>query len=258
MDTLPFVENINLSNLKRCNQFWENMPDGEQGRICQKCQNTIIDFRKLSQPQIAAVHLRSKQPVCGLYLPNQLKLPPRRIPIKRQNFLKHIVLSAISWCYTITTQAQTTPTEVNTIQVEPDCTTNKTNTAASTNKIAESFIIKGVIRDQNNELLPYVNVYEKNYKIGTTSNFEGEYFLNVTDILDSVNEITLKFTYLGSEPQEFQITRKQFNNSKPYVLDVTLEAGEIIAFYVYEKRPWYKRVGFAVAHPYLYIKNKFL
>lgn len=52
--------------------------------------------------------------------------------------------------------------------------------------------IKGKVTDQNGKPLPFVNIYLENGKIGTTSNENGEYFLNLKE-----NNITIIFQSLG-------------------------------------------------------------
>ncbi|WP_127844574.1 hypothetical protein [Psychroflexus aestuariivivens] len=59
------VTKINLSNLKSCNQVWTDMRENERGRLCQKCQNTVIDFRNKSDSEVAEIHLFTEGKVCG-------------------------------------------------------------------------------------------------------------------------------------------------------------------------------------------------
>ena len=71
------VTKINLSNLKKCNQVWADMPENEKGKLCLKCSNTIIDFRKMTDSEIAETHLFSEEKVCGLYTKEQLAKPKK-------------------------------------------------------------------------------------------------------------------------------------------------------------------------------------
>ena len=61
------MEKLNLNNLLICDQNWDTMPESERGRICQKCQTEIIDFRKMSDLEIAYEHSVGAGRVCGIY-----------------------------------------------------------------------------------------------------------------------------------------------------------------------------------------------
>lgn len=60
--------------------------------------------------------------------------------------------------------------------------------------------IKGVVTDENNEPLPYVNIHVKNTSEGTTTNFDGAYLLK----LDK-GQYSIVFQYVGYNSVEEQI-----------------------------------------------------
>jgi len=63
----------NLSRLKKCNQYWDEMKPVTGGRLCSKCEKKIVDFSAMSFTDIAFYMAESKEPVCGFYLPEQLE-----------------------------------------------------------------------------------------------------------------------------------------------------------------------------------------
>lgn len=63
----------NLSRLKKCNQYWDEMKPVAGGRLCGKCEKRIVDFSAMSFTDIAFYMAESKEPVCGFYLPEQLE-----------------------------------------------------------------------------------------------------------------------------------------------------------------------------------------
>lgn len=63
----------NLSRLKKCNQYWDEMAPFAGGRLCGKCDKKIVDFSNMSFTDIAIYMSESKEPVCGFYLPEQLQ-----------------------------------------------------------------------------------------------------------------------------------------------------------------------------------------
>lgn len=75
--------------------------------------------------------------------------------------------------------------------------------------------IVGKVTDTNGEALPYVNIYLQNSYVGTTTNDDGNYSLNVTDI----KEFKISFQFLGYKTLTKSITPNAF----PYILNISLE-----------------------------------
>ena len=74
--------------------------------------------------------------------------------------------------------------------------------------------LKGTITDDNNQPIPYVNIYLENSYTGTTSNANGNYELG----LSKTGTYSVVFQFLGYKTQTKTIDIKQL----PYVLDITL------------------------------------
>mgnify|MGYP000223789676 FL=1 len=72
----------------------------------------------------------------------------------------------------------------------------------------------GTITDDNNQPIPYVNIYLENSYTGTTSNANGNYELG----LSKTGTYSVVFQFLGYKTQTKTIDIKQL----PYVLDITL------------------------------------
>ena len=77
-------------------------------------------------------------------------------------------------------------------------------------------VIKGTVKDKNNEALPFTSVYIKNTTYGTTTNFKGEYFFEFEN-----GNYTVVYSFIGYKPLERKIELK--NNSDVLVLNVVLE-----------------------------------
>ena len=63
----------NLARLKKCDQYWDEMDPVLGGRLCGKCDKTIVDFSNMTFTDIAFFMSNSEVPVCGFYKPEQLK-----------------------------------------------------------------------------------------------------------------------------------------------------------------------------------------
>ena len=128
--------------------------------------------------------------------------------------------------------------------------------------------IKGVVVDQNNQPIPYVNIWVENENIGTTSEENGEFILNIV----SKNQ-NLIFSSLGYETQKVAVSDCQKVSLKPIIIGLdevvisnpkntkSIEIGDFKkAFYLPEPQaiPWIlaKKVTLDKGSPDLiYIKN---
>lgn len=69
---------LDLSHLKRCNQYWDEMEPCEGGRLCTQCNHVIRDFRGKPDWEIAlAFANRNGGRVCGIYDEDRTKAPTR-------------------------------------------------------------------------------------------------------------------------------------------------------------------------------------
>lgn len=79
--------------------------------------------------------------------------------------------------------------------------------------------IKGLVTDKNKQILPFVNIYVQDTYIGTTTNDEGKYELNIS----KTGNYTIIFQYLGYKTVKKTVSILTF----PYLLDVTLLEDEV-------------------------------
>lgn len=79
--------------------------------------------------------------------------------------------------------------------------------------------INGIVKDDKNQTLPFVNIYVENTYIGTTSNEEGNYELNIR----KADTYTIVFQFLGYKTVKKTVKIETF----PYTLDAILAEEEI-------------------------------
>ncbi|WP_283637492.1 DUF5686 and carboxypeptidase regulatory-like domain-containing protein [Aquaticitalea lipolytica] len=79
--------------------------------------------------------------------------------------------------------------------------------------------INGIVKDDKNQTLPFVNIYVENTYIGTTSNEEGNYELNIR----KSDTYTIVFQFLGYKTVKKTVKIETF----PYTLDAILAEEEI-------------------------------
>jgi hypothetical protein len=235
------IEKINLTNLKKCNQVWEDMTPSEKGRICSKCQNTIIDFRNQTDREVAETHAFATGKVCGLYKKEQIQ--PKTAHQKRRNF-KSIYIGLIGIFSSISLIGQAKGNLIKVEQIEPDyenqpSTTQKIESHQS--PIIDSIIVSGLLTDESGAALIFATIHIKDTEIGTSSDINGFYNLNISKAINDFNKITLVVSYVGYLKQEIIITKKDLLKKKNTLNITLLEDERVSVFYVVEKQPWYKR-----------------
>lgn len=238
--TMQTIGKINLSKLKRCNQVWDNMPENDQGRICQKCKETIVDFRNKSFHRIAEIHALSDKPVCGIYSKAQLnstKKAPKKVRLSK------VYATVLALFTTTLVKAQSNAQVTKTEQTELDYTTeiNRNEVLSDTVCINDSIVISGTISDETGTKLPIANVFLKGTKYGTTTDFDGNYILYLPSDNDTARENILVFSYVGYLTKEIRIDqlREELN------IDVVLNENNVTAFGV-TVQPWYKRKWYRI------------
>ena len=176
----------NLSNLKKCDQVWDEMNLILGGRLCAKCDKKIIDFSEMTHSEIAFFMSERNEPVCGFYVPEQLP----------QFAKKKSILSATLGLSTLLTTpliyGQTnTITKSETYQTANYKTIDLTNLPNSENiKQIDTIFIKGKIQSIDTtskkiEPVGFASIIIKGTKIGVAANENGEFVLCFHPIKDS-------------------------------------------------------------------------
>ena len=101
-----------ISIPKPCNENWNSMSPNKNGRFCNSCNKTVIDFTKMNNPEIQKYFIENsgQERICGHFKLNQIeteesikynKLRSRfsRIKIKP---IKKMVLFSLSLVFTLT------------------------------------------------------------------------------------------------------------------------------------------------------------
>ncbi len=235
------ISKINLTNLKKCDQIWDDMPEIKDGRLCENCSNTIIDFRNISDKEIAQVHTFSKGKVCGLYDSAQRKLPKQNRELTKTRKWSSLYLGVFGLLSIHNINGQEKHKEVGIEQTEKKYFNNTQNENINLNQIKksknDSIYITGLLTNSNNDLVPFASVIVEGTKVGAISNFDGYYTLNVTEILDSYDKLTLIYYFIGYETIKIQLESKDLLNLDNRKINVTFNENEESVFYVNIKNP---------------------
>ena len=245
------ITKINLSNVRKCHQYWEEMPENEKGRLCLQCHNTIIDFRKSTDAEIAEKHIFSEQKVCGLYRKDQLEFYSKGIEERKGTPWKAFyigIFSFLSWSnYSQEKKAEVVVEQTDKkLDIIPKTILQKHSQDSIITK--EKVIISGIITDENQVPLPGAYVVLKETKKGTSSNQDGFYKLDITDVLESQDSFQLSFGYIGYKEIVLSYDKLFIEDIKNRNIDVqfTEENVDLIVFSVGVKAPLHKRIWYKI------------
>jgi len=115
-----------ISIPKPCNESWENMQTNAEGRFCESCAKTVVDFSKMSDEAILKFLQKNSQHACGRFRNDQLNRPIN--PIQYQSGVFNWKPLAASVLLTLgiksalaqTPKIQTPKTEQSTNYEDPD------------------------------------------------------------------------------------------------------------------------------------------
>ncbi|KAA3633515.1 MAG: hypothetical protein DWQ02_12990 [Bacteroidetes bacterium] len=240
------LDKINLSQLKRCDQQWENMTPVEKGRICGKCEKIIIDFRNFSPLEIAQTHTYSPEPVCGLYTREQLA-KPKIFTVRPKKKWQTLYLGLLGLFYVNQLPGQEVTDTTNIIQTQPDYRaapdTIPQPAPESVTPTRDSIIVSGKLTGYESEPIIYGSVLVKGTQTGVSTDFDGNYSIDLTEFFRDTTELTLVFSYIGYQKTELILSKNALINPINRELTTTsMVAAEIIEFGIVIKPPLHKRI----------------
>jgi len=137
---------IEISILKPCSEDWDKMTPEGNGRFCNQCNKTIIDFSTFTDKELLDYFTTAKQKICGVYNPTQLnRIISAPQPSDTSIFKKALFGTALAAGVTASTQSQA--------QTQPDNTTQTTHTTKKTYHMMGEVVatkpdkISGIVKD---------------------------------------------------------------------------------------------------------------
>jgi hypothetical protein len=230
----------NLSRLKKCDQYWDEMQPVAGGRHCASCRKKIVDFSQMSFTDIALFMSERKEPVCGFYLPEQL----RQISNAKSKLPVALGLSTL-----IATASFAQPAKLNDHGIAQVPGTKDTSSASlKTRKPAqqpdnETVFISGKVlyydtTEKANLPVAFATVRVKGSSEATVTTEKGEYRLFGTK-KNAGQPVTLVVSSIGFKIKETAliISGKDTVNAETVMLEYYDE--EMTQFYVTaRKRSW--------------------
>lgn len=193
-------QKINITISKSCSEKFNQFKQTTAGGFCNSCKKEVIDFRKMSDKQLAAYFKNKQENTCGYFKTSQLnrdfQIQEFRQPT-RFKFLRAAAIAFLSLTSLHNIQAQDQKPKTEIIE-------SSTNNHESGKKELQDQLFSGTVVEESGPL-PGANIILKGTTVGTSTNFDGEFIFPKT-----LNEgDVLVVSYLGYVTQEIKIKKEQ-------------------------------------------------
>jgi len=182
-----------------CHEQWENFDRVAQGGFCSRCSKVVVDFTKMSDPEIIQHFIQATSHICGRFRPDQLKVyEEKTIPAIQPGFtlLKASVLILFLMLTGKFASAQPLVTKAQTelvVDLKMERETVFIPIAYNT--------VRGVVKSkEDKEVMPGVNVVVKGTVNGTVTDADGQF-----ELTDLKAGDVLVFSFIGVMTKEFEI-----------------------------------------------------
>ncbi|MFY0712666.1 carboxypeptidase-like regulatory domain-containing protein [Seonamhaeicola sp. NFXS20] len=193
-------QTMNILVKEPCTKTFGNFTKTDQGAFCNFCNNEVIDFRNMSSTGLFKFFEENQSITCGIFKTSQMKTYSKPLVYKTKTHFNYLMALSFALCSLV---------GIQNIQAQ------QKNVLTETTKISEQVgLLTGTVLDHENLPLPNMSIVLKGTKIGTSTNFDGEFTfpqkLKEGDVLI--------FSSLGYSPKSIKIGKDQA------VLNVVMEA----------------------------------
>lgn len=230
---------MNLSINNPCTESFAKFASTEAGGFCQSCQKEVVDFTKMTEPEILHYFANRPTQTCGYFHQSQLKSYAEVVPPKRKwatNLVGTGLLSfSLFTVFPIAKGHAQTIEPFATLEVNANEREKKT-----TSDVKDSeFSVEGIVVDDSDEPIMGVSIIIKNTTRGMLTNEDGKFHF---DGLLPGDE--LLFHYIGYTSKSYTVKKNGYKNLNIKLeLDQCMIMGEVAVEQVYSsKRSLWKRV----------------
>ena len=228
-----------------CRLEWNSLEGNGCTRFCSSCSTLVIDLTEKSDSEIVDFVMRQKGKVCARIKQEQVD---RVIEKNRANssLIKAFVAFTLGFATITQVNAATEKTaphvfeQINSGQLR--LSTDAPNRLLSVRDSILTFSGKVVDSDGNFEISG-INVFLKGTKIGTQTDIDGKFSLEVpTDKLEGQNPVLI-FSFVGYTTSEIELQPATKENIEIKLTPDIVWLGEIHI-------PWYKRLWWTITSPF--------
>ncbi|HFC00713.1 MAG TPA: T9SS type A sorting domain-containing protein, partial [Phaeodactylibacter sp.] len=196
------TKTIRIHIPKPCSAAWNEMHTLPDGRFCDSCEKTVIDFSQMTDNELVMFFQKNNHKVCGSFRPDQLNrnfpIPKPYLRYRKWKSAAAIVVGLLAW----NAVGAQTPIlgDVAVVAVKKE-KNPKNNDKDKPSK----YKLKGVVKDKNGEPLIGASILLEKNK-GTITDIDGKFELEIPEGWESF-EIT--FSYIGYETQVIEFDKKE-------------------------------------------------
>lgn len=190
-----------------CHENWDQMSPAQQGRFCQQCSKTVVDFSTMTDQQVLKVLSKESGSTCGRFTSDQLERPfvKESTPLLQSPY--RLFLSAFIPAFFSTGIANAQMTVGKLVAVnKPVCTSIVKGEVRSD---TSNLLITGKVTDNSKEVLAGTSISIKGKKEMFVANSNGAFEIPFPEGEDKV---TLILSYVGMESKEVKVKRASCSN----------------------------------------------
>ena len=207
---MSLMQKLQISIPEPCHENWQHMTPSDQGRFCNACAKTVVDFSMMSDYEVLRYFSTvSDEKVCGRALPNQLnrEMTMPREPKKRLFwYWNYVAMFFMLFSKSNNAKAQgTVPVKT---ELQPTC--NKVTMGMVAPQLNAERLISGKVITNEGTAVPNAAVRIRGSQTGTMTDAKGEYQIRVK------NGDVLEFSSIG-----YEIMRKTVDD-KTTILNATV------------------------------------
>jgi hypothetical protein len=190
---------VRLSVPNPCSEKWENFTPTSTGGYCGSCFKTVIDFTKMSDSEIVQFLKEKPAHTCGRFRNDQLKdysLVPLYSIRPSRMLLRAGLVSLLLALVAKPSFAISNPEPVK---------KDVTNARRISTEVLHSVdqLIKGVVKDEDGNPIPGVNIVLAGTSVGMISDSDGKF-----EFPQRLKEgDVLMFSFIGYITQEYRVSR---------------------------------------------------
>jgi hypothetical protein len=226
---------MHLTLPRPCSEKWQSFDKTQDGGFCQKCQTEVIDFTKFSESELKAFFLKNNgKKVCGRLMPEQLNVP---LNSRAKTSWFSGILAGIG--ITLLVSQKSYSQQLPVVKQDTIQTGSSVSNLSDTKKSVQSRLIKitgRVIDAQDKSALLGVNVWIKNTRMGTSTNGNGIFELEIsTDTL--IKYPVIGISYVGYITQDINIENTFYLNNNIDLSDIFMSedarelTGDLVVVY---------------------------
>ena len=168
---------IKLEIPKPCHEDWDKMSRKDQGRYCDSCQKTVVDFTLMSDKQILEYFSNTIGNTCGRFANDQLDraLIPDRVG-RRSKWAYILNLLVPAFLISSNGYSQGGPIKSKVCQEAPNW---KPDSSSNGSEGPREIILRGIVVDRETKLpVPYATVQVKGEMIGAVTDSTGKFSIS--------------------------------------------------------------------------------